>query len=206
MSSQDTPAPAPIGRPRGFAPSEALAAALDVFWRQGYAATSLDDLTAAMRLSRSSFYACFGSKHDVLMEAVRAYADERFATLAAIAAAEPDAKAAVRAMLAAIADAEGGVRGCFFVNSVTELAPHDPALAALAQAHIARVVALMSATLRRLGCAETVAAERAAAMLAIAIGATMLRKAGIPAAQITALLAQADHLLPSPVRHEGTAA
>ena len=185
-----------VGRPRSFAPDAALAQAMDVLWRQGYAATSLDDLTAAMGLSRSSLYACFGSKHAVLMAAIGRYADERYEALCMIAAAEPEPRAAIRAMLAAIADAEGGSRGCFFVNAITELAPHDPDLAALAQAHIARVAALVTGTLERLGCAASLARERAAAMLALAIGATMLRKAGLPATQINSLLAQAEYLLP----------
>lgn len=186
------------GRPRGFEPASALRQALDLLWRQGYEATSLDELTAAMGLSRSSFYACFGSKHAVLIDAVRAYADERHAALRAIVAACPDPRAAAHAMIAEIADAEGGPRGCFFVNSVIELAPRDPELRALAQAHLDRCGALMTETLTRAGCDPALAGERAAAMLAIAIGATMLRKAGIPAAHITALLAQAELLTPSP--------
>lgn len=66
----------------------ALRAALRVFWRSGYAATSLDDLTAAMELSRSSFYGAFGTRHDVLLAGVRLYADGVYADLQALAAAE----------------------------------------------------------------------------------------------------------------------
>ena len=193
MSSQAIP-PSP-GRPRGFVPAAALQAALAVFWRQGYEAASLDDLTAAMGLSRSSFYACFGSKHATLLAAVRSYADERFAALATIAGSEPDARAAVRAMLALVAGAEGGEHGCLFVNAVIELAPRDAELAALARAHVARVSALVAAALARAGLAPALAERRAGALLSCAIGATMLRKAGIPAAHVAALLAEADSLL-----------
>jgi hypothetical protein len=101
-------------------------------------------------------------------------------------------------MLAVIADVDGGTRGCLFVNAVAELAPGDPELLAFAQSHTARVGALMEATLLRLGCTGNKASERAGALLALAMGVTTLRKTGVPPAQLTALLTQADHLIPNP--------
>ena len=185
-----------LGRPRGFDPDAALRAALDVFWHQGYEGTSLDDLNAAMGLSRSSFYACFGSKHRLLMAAVRLYADERFALLTDRAASHRDPREAVHAMLAVIADADGDSRGCLFVNAVSELAPGDEELVAFAQAHIQRVGDLMTETISRLGCTEAQAAQRAGAVLALAMGASTLRKTGVPAPRLTGFLARADDLLP----------
>ena len=187
-----------MGRPRGFAPEAALTAALDVFWRQGYAATSLDHLTEAMGLSRSSFYACFGSKHDLLMKAVEAYADAQFSALRSVAAGFSDPLAAVRAMLEALADAEGGVRGCFFANTVSELAPHDEPLAAFARAHIGRLAGLVSDMLVDGGFPRDMAPPRAAALLACAVGATALRKVGLAPSAIDALMSETDHLLTPP--------
>ncbi len=198
MSATLAFAKAALGRPRGFDTDAALHLALDVFWQQGYEATSLDALSQAMGLSRSSFYACFGSKHALLMAAVRTYADERYAALAERVAACGDPREAVRAMLAVIADVDGGTRGCLFVNAVAELAPGDAELVAFAQLHTARVGALMETALRRLGCTASEGAKRAGALLALALGVTTLRKTGVPSAQLHALLAQADRLIPSP--------
>ena len=204
MSKESAVEKAPLGRPRGFDAEAALRIAIDVFWQQGYEATSLEALSHAMGLSRSSFYACFGSKHALLMAAVQRYADDRYATLTERVAASADPREAVRAMLAVIADVDGGTRGCLFVNAVSELAPGDAALLALAQAHTARVGALMTATLRRLGCAEGEASERAGALLALVMGVTTLRKTGMSPLQLVALLNQADPLIPRPPLSQST--
>lgn len=183
-----------MGRPRQFVPAEALRDALNVFWEKGYQATSLDDLTAAMHLSRSSFYACFGSKHAVMMAAVERYADELFARLEAMASSMP-ALEAIDAVLAAIAEVDAGRRGCFFVNCVTELAPHDPALAAFGQHHVARTGELVADLLERAGFNPKLAQTRAAALLALVIGTITLRKAGLPVAVLQTILSQARLLL-----------
>lgn len=184
-----------IGRPRRFIPATALRHALEVFWDKGYEATSLDDLTTAMHLSRSSFYACFGSKHAVLMASVQLYADEAFARLKTIVASEIPASDAIHGVLAAIADIDAGRRGCFFLNCLTELAPHDSTLAALGEQHITRIGALVFDLLVRVGFTPDLARARATALLALVIGSITLRKAGMSAAQLLTLLNQAKLLV-----------
>ena len=44
-----------------------------LFWRHGYEATSVSDLTAAMRITPPSLYAAFGDKKRLFLEAVRRY-------------------------------------------------------------------------------------------------------------------------------------
>ncbi len=183
------------GRPRKFDSEVVLEAALQVFWRHGYTATSLDDLTAAMGLSRSSFYGAFGSKHDVLLAAVERYVDRIFTSFQAIAAAEPDALAAVRAIVDAAANPRPGEQGCLLVNSIAELAPDDEAVRQLAGMHIDRVIQLLARLLVGAGHPATVAADLAGAALSCAFGATTLRKAGMPEAAVAGLVRQVDGLL-----------
>ena len=61
------------GRPREFDVDEALDAAIEVFWRQGYEGTTLEDLTTAMGISRPSLYAAFGDKEATFRLAVERY-------------------------------------------------------------------------------------------------------------------------------------
>ncbi|HET8727115.1 MAG TPA: TetR/AcrR family transcriptional regulator [Alphaproteobacteria bacterium] len=189
------PTHAAPGRPREFDADAALVAALDMFWRQGYEATSLDDLTRAMGISRSSFYGCFGSKHALLVAAIRRYSDERFEALAAIASGEADPATALRAVLTALTNPNGGREGCFLVNCAAELAPHDPEVEAISRRHLERLEDLIAGLAARRGVPPGAAPARARALLSLGLGATMLRKAGTPSDRIEALLAEAEPLL-----------
>lgn len=62
------------GRPRAFDRENALAAAMHLFWRKGYSATSICDLTTAMGIGSPSLYAAFGSKEALYIEALEHYA------------------------------------------------------------------------------------------------------------------------------------
>src|SRR6185437_6845491 len=51
----------------------ALDRALQVFWKKGYEAASLSDLTRAMRINRPSLYAAFGDKESLFRRALDRY-------------------------------------------------------------------------------------------------------------------------------------
>jgi AcrR family transcriptional regulator len=61
------------GRPRAFDKEKALEAAMHVFWRNGYAGTSMADLTGAMAINKPSLYAAFGNKEQLFVAAVEQY-------------------------------------------------------------------------------------------------------------------------------------
>ena len=62
-----------IGRPLSFDREAALHEAMLLFWRHGYEATSLSDLTAAMGVTPPSIYAAFGDKKHLFLEALDRY-------------------------------------------------------------------------------------------------------------------------------------
>src|SRR5262249_24207113 len=72
-----------MGRPRGYDRDNVLVAARDLFWEQGYEATSISDLEQRTGLNRSSLYHEFGSKHELFEAALECYADRVIAQLLA---------------------------------------------------------------------------------------------------------------------------
>ena len=67
------PKPRPRGRPRSFDTEATLAQATLAFWRQGYAPTSMDDLSAATGLNRPSLYGAFGDKRALYLRTLNEY-------------------------------------------------------------------------------------------------------------------------------------
>ena len=87
------------GRPRAFDREAALAQATRLFWRKGYRATSIADLTEAMGIGSPSLYAAFGSKEALYAEALRHYGDEYEALVWGRFAPPRTAREAVEALL-----------------------------------------------------------------------------------------------------------
>ncbi len=61
------------GRPRKFDRKKALEKALKIFWRYGYEPTPVSLLCAEMGIKPPSFYAAFGSKESLFIEAINYY-------------------------------------------------------------------------------------------------------------------------------------
>ncbi|WP_229904871.1 TetR/AcrR family transcriptional regulator [Lentzea cavernae] len=89
---------APMGRPREFDTDEALDRAMEVFWRQGYEATTLGDLTAAMNIGKPSLYAAFGNKEQLFRLVLDRYS-EGPGSYGVRAAEQPTARQVVEAFL-----------------------------------------------------------------------------------------------------------
>jgi AcrR family transcriptional regulator len=62
-----------LGRPREFDRNAALDAAMRLFWRKGFASTSISDLCDAMGIGSPSLYAAFGCKETLYREAMARY-------------------------------------------------------------------------------------------------------------------------------------
>jgi TetR/AcrR family transcriptional regulator, copper-responsive repressor len=198
------PAPKRRGRPRAFEAETALTQAMDVFWRDGFAATSLDDLSAATGLNRPSLYGAFGDKRALYLQAYRQYrkrVNEDFAPL--LEARAPLRVKLKRILLAALElylSGEEGPRGCFTVLSASSDAVADPEVRALVAEAIQstdRAFERLFADARAAGELPANADPRALARLASATIHTLSirARARIPKAKILPLIDDAVRMI-----------
>ncbi|MET8976638.1 TetR family transcriptional regulator [Streptomyces sp. NPDC004539] len=119
-----------MARTKEFDPDAVLQAALELFWRRGYEATSMADLVEHLGIARASIYATFGSKHDLYLKALDRYGELNAPVLvrelSAPGPALPGVRAVVRRFASEATAEPSRACGCFVVNTAVELAPHDP--------------------------------------------------------------------------------
>jgi len=179
-----------MARPKGFDRDEALQAGVEVFWRQGYAATTTDDLARAMGIGRQSFYDTFGDKRRCYLEALRSYSGgeigRQIATMRGLVPLD-----AVRALLRGPADATMARRGlgCLAVNAFTEHGGHDPEVLAALKPSGEQLEAAVREVLSEAKARGDVAAsldERRAtrAILTVRAGLMVRAKAGASASEL----------------------
>jgi TetR/AcrR family transcriptional regulator, transcriptional repressor for nem operon len=131
-----------MGRPREFDDRAALDAAIQCFWRRGYEATSVRELSASMGICGTSLYNAFGGKRALFVEALEHYLDRT--TRARIRRLESSLppKQAVCAFIQEVIErslADRERRGCFLINSALEVAPHDRELGTAIAARLGEI-------------------------------------------------------------------
>jgi len=107
------------GRPLGFDRDVALREAMLLFWRHGYEATSVNDLTKAMGITPPSLYTAFGDKKQLFLEAVELYTSGAITSELIIDEA-PTAREAAAGLLRASAigfTGESTPTGCLLASS-----------------------------------------------------------------------------------------
>jgi TetR/AcrR family transcriptional regulator, copper-responsive repressor len=131
----DTTTPKRRGRPRAYQPDIALGKALDLFRKDGFAATSLDDLSAATGMNRPSLYGAFGDKRELYLKSYARYrADARSAMIETFTDELPIRERLARIYAVALdiyLSGEAGPRGCFTVMTAASEAVSDPGIRAM---------------------------------------------------------------------------
>jgi TetR/AcrR family transcriptional repressor of nem operon len=106
---------------------------MEAFWRKGYEATSLADLTACTRMNKASLYRVFGDKHQLFMVSLKNYADIEFRETTAVISDGASPLENLRAVVQKVCEDAGSEKGCLMINSMVEMAPHDAEVKRLLQ-------------------------------------------------------------------------
>lgn len=182
------------GRPRTFDVDEVLHAALELFWKRGYQATSTRDLEASLGLSQSSIYNAFGSKHALLSAALDRYEtlidDELLCPLEASDAGLE----AIDDFLVALGHwiVHDGRQGCMLINMMAEDGGQTPALRDRTGRYRARVRAAVIAALRRAAAGGEITSDaldvRTDLLMGMILGLNIAARGGVDVEELDGLL------------------
>lgn len=195
-----------MARPRTFDEGDVVAAAREEFWNRGYAATSVDDLTAATGLGKGSLYGAFGDKHHLYLRALDAYIVSSLEVVRAglrnpAVGAYDRLTRHIRGQVKVLA-ADKNKRGCMMAKSAAELAATDDAV----ETKVERAYAIWRDELvacireaQRDGTIDVKQNPRALAgvLLAFMRGQEALHKGGARPAQLKAAADEMVSLIPT---------
>jgi AcrR family transcriptional regulator len=182
------------GRPLSFDRDSALEQAMLLFWRHGYEATSLAELTRAMGVTPPSIYAAYGDKKGLFREAVARYLAQPKPPAAMVAEAE-SATAAARWLLegaAVMFTGEATPPGCLLASSAIAVSAEAEDLRReLAAIRLGVEAALRDRILADMAAgilpAATDAATLAAMVTAVIQGLSTLARDGAPRERLLAV-------------------
>ncbi|MEP6496018.1 MAG: TetR/AcrR family transcriptional regulator [bacterium] len=164
-----------LGRPIEYDREKAIKSALDVFWRQGYEATSMAELCRVTGLSKSTLYAVFGDKRRMFLDAIQEYSNGLLDELRERYRAAASPVAFLHDMLHSIAREAGPGgerRGCLVMNSATEFAQSDRDVARIVRRTLDQMTALFEDALVR-GTRQGVARTKSSRVTAVFLVSTI---------------------------------
>jgi len=168
-----------------------------LFWRKGYAGTSIEDLTGTLNLSRSSLYDTFGDKRTLFLEALKFYSERVIDATARTLNESPSPIAGIQKVfddIIASVGSETGALGCFMVNSVAELVPYDPDVTEIARTYSESIQKLFVAVLTQAKSQNMLTEKQTPQQLAAYVfnmiqGIRILIKSGATKKQVQAISA-----------------
>ena len=190
-----------MARPRNFDPDEALDLARDVFWRNGFQGTSLDDITAATGLAKPSLYAAFGDKNALFLKVLDRYHASIVANAERVLNQGPSARDAIERWLTGFVpycSGTKGIRGCLSVNTAADGISDQKDVRDRVERFNRKLEQLLSNRLRadRAQFSDAFDPDAAAhTIMAIYLGLMIMAKDAPAAARVRATLNQAMNLL-----------
>lgn len=118
-------------RVKQFDEKEVLQNAMALFWKKGFHATSIQDLVDHLGINRASLYGTFGGKKELFEQAFQLYRSQNITAMIQFLEKQPSVKQGLLRLFEmsvedSVSDSEK--KGCFVVNTTTELVPGDSAI------------------------------------------------------------------------------
>ncbi|MBO0792801.1 MAG: TetR/AcrR family transcriptional regulator [Ktedonobacteraceae bacterium] len=114
---------------KAFDPQQVLEKAMNAFWERGYEGISIEDLVQCTGIGRGSLYDTFDDKHSLYLAALDRYIASVRAQTIALLEQTGTLQEVLEQLFQTQVDAlmsDPARRGCFLVNAMVEMAPHDP--------------------------------------------------------------------------------
>lgn len=119
-----------MARKKEFDEMDVLNRAMEIFWRQGYEGTSIQDLVEQMGINRGSLYGTFADKRALFLAAIKHYDQTVVAVVVSqLHAQHPSPRQQIADYIRSVAVKAAGAsrrEGCFLTNSAVEVGAHDP--------------------------------------------------------------------------------
>lgn len=117
-----------MGRKKTFEREAVLDKAMNLFWKKGYHATSMQELVDALGINRASLYETFESKQNLFDLAIERYSLINNQKIADFLYYQTTVRQGFLQLFELLIDAavqDKDSKGCFVVNTTTELANND---------------------------------------------------------------------------------
>jgi TetR/AcrR family transcriptional repressor of nem operon len=120
-----------VARGKAFDPDVAVDQAMEVFWANGYARTTPQQLVDALGIGRGSLYNAFTSKHALFERALRRYHEREATRIIRVLDGPGPPRERLRAALDLVVTAalsDDRRRGCMMANTAVEFADADESI------------------------------------------------------------------------------
>src|SRR5712671_3092388 len=196
-ANPDAVAPKRRGRPRAYQPEIALGKALDLSRKDGFAATSLDDLSAATGMNRPSLYGAFGDKRELYIKSYESYRDRARQRMGEVFSVDLPLRQMLERIYGIALDmylsGKDGPRGCFTVMTATSEAVFDPSIRAMVTSGLVETDRFFARIFRRAQERGELAASADPQVLALIASGTLhtiavRARAQVPRAELEAIV------------------
>lgn len=129
------------GRPKSFNEEDVLNKAIDIFWNNGYEATSTETLLMGMDINRGSLYHSFGSKKELFAKSLDFFAINSTKAIEQLIHDSDNPVEGIKKFFMSLASSsmEEHNKGCFMCNTIAELNNVDQELTSKASVNLKKL-------------------------------------------------------------------